>query len=128
MLTIAAATVLHAVGSIVPEWTATVWSPFDRRVRRAGDVPGSAEIGRIRARMSGRRQRIADGRWLPPETLRLLQPSLTDYHKPLTILNERDQAISGGDRRKGREEEPPRVGPRDGARDGQGAGGAQGLP
>ena len=74
LLTIAAATVLHAVGSIVPEWTATVWSPFDRRVRRAGDVPGSAEIGRIRARMSGRRQRIADGRWLPPETLRLLHP------------------------------------------------------
>lgn len=77
LLTIAAATVLHAVGSIVPEWTATVWSPFDRRVRRAADTSGSAEIGRIRARMSGRRQRIADGRWLPPETLRLLQPLIS---------------------------------------------------
>lgn len=74
VLTTAAAVVVHAVASVVPEWTATGWSPFGRAARREGETSASGEIDRIRSRLSGRRQRIGDGPPLPPETVRLLQP------------------------------------------------------
>lgn len=71
IVTIAAAAGLYALAvNAPPAW----WrSPFDvsGRAHRPAETD---EIDRIRARLSGRRQRIARDTAVPPEALRLLRP------------------------------------------------------
>lgn len=67
----AAAAGLYALTLHAPAaWWA---SPLDRKPLRRGRRPAD-EVAVIRASLSGRRQRIAYGPPLPPETVRLLQP------------------------------------------------------
>lgn len=75
LVALAATAALHALTAIVPEGSVTGWwrSPFERGAADALARP-SGEIARMRAKMTGRRQRIRGGRPLPPETVRTLQP------------------------------------------------------
>lgn len=72
VVAVAAAAALHAfVASSPPAW----WpSPFDRGMEDDGERERPDELAWVRDRMSGRRQRIAHGPALPPDTLRLLKP------------------------------------------------------
>lgn len=75
-VTVAVAAVLHALATHVPVsgWLSPFrWmSPFHRP--SSAGARGPDELDSIRARVSGRRQRLRGGPPLPPETLRLLQP------------------------------------------------------
>jgi len=76
IVTVAAAAALHTLAVGVPQWSATGWwlSPFDRTRAPGSERQGRGELDRIRARLSGRRQRVPGGDPMPPEVLRLLQP------------------------------------------------------
>lgn len=73
--TIAVAAGLHVLGVNVPEGVGGGWvrSPFGRSARASAAARPSDETDRIRAKLSARRQPVAGGPPLPPDTLRLLQ-------------------------------------------------------
>lgn len=79
LVTFAAVAGLHSVAVIAPEDSVTGrWtSPFDRTAPAGSEPPRSGETDRIRSQLAGRRQRIRDGRRLPPAVVRLLHDLIT---------------------------------------------------
>ena len=75
LVALAAVAALWATGALLPEAGVSGWwrSPFGSPDTGASARP-SGEIARIRAGLSGRRRRIPNGRPLPPDTIRMLQP------------------------------------------------------
>ena len=75
LASVAVAAAVHVLVIVVPEWSGGLsWSPFAGGRRPEVQVTESKEVDRIRAMLSGRRQKLGHGSAVPPETVHLLTP------------------------------------------------------